>query len=223
MQCVRNRFTARASAAALGLLLGLSALSAGAGQLYRWVDDQGQVHYGDQIPPNETKKGGAVLSNTGREVRTLKRQKTQDEITAEEKAAREQAEAERQRQRQEERDRVLLQTFTSEQDILDARDRKLAAVEGSIRLTQGRLDTLKKSLAAKRKEAADTERSGRVVSEALSNAITTLEGQVAENEHFLVGKHQEIDNLKQQYGADLERYRELTTRKKKDDDGTPER
>ena len=35
---------------------------------YRWVDDQGIVHYGDQIPPQYTSKDRAVLNSQGVEV-----------------------------------------------------------------------------------------------------------------------------------------------------------
>jgi hypothetical protein len=36
---------------ALLMALSLSAAASSAGQLYRWVDADGRVHYGDQIPP----------------------------------------------------------------------------------------------------------------------------------------------------------------------------
>ncbi len=37
------------------LVLCLSAIPVGAGQMYRWVDDRGQVHYSDQPPPKARK------------------------------------------------------------------------------------------------------------------------------------------------------------------------
>lgn len=40
----------------LALCLGLLACTTSASELYRWVDEQGKVHYGDQPPPKQDKE-----------------------------------------------------------------------------------------------------------------------------------------------------------------------
>ena len=79
---------------ALGLLIGLAGLlPAGAdaassdrkSTAYRWVDEQGVVHYGDSIPPQYAEKEHAVLNNQGVEVGHSDAQKTPEQLAAEAK------------------------------------------------------------------------------------------------------------------------------------------
>ena len=53
-----------------GLLLGLclaliGRLAVGQGQLYRWVDDDGVVHYGDHVPPQYASRNRDLLNTQG--------------------------------------------------------------------------------------------------------------------------------------------------------------
>ena len=49
---------------------------------YRWVDDQGVVHYGDQVPPQYAQKEHTVLNTQGVEVKRLDAQKTPEQQAA---------------------------------------------------------------------------------------------------------------------------------------------
>lgn len=90
---------------------------------YRWVDDQGVVHYGDQIPPQYTSKDRAVLNSQGVEVGHL-----DAERTPEQQAADARARAEQMRQRQ--HDAFLITTYTSVEDIEALRDVRLEQLHG---------------------------------------------------------------------------------------------
>jgi hypothetical protein len=65
------------------------------GIAYRWVDEQGVVHYGDHIPPQYASQERAILNSQGVEVGHLDAQKTQEQAAA---AARERATQMKQRQ-----------------------------------------------------------------------------------------------------------------------------
>ena len=54
-----------------------------AAQLYRWVDDQGNVHYTDSIPAEYQEKGHTVLSPRGTQVLEVPPMKTPEEIQRE--------------------------------------------------------------------------------------------------------------------------------------------
>src|SRR5580693_8881563 len=56
------------------------------GVAYRWVDDQGVVHYGDHVPPEYTGKDRAILNGRGVEVGHLDAQKSAEQIAAEQRA-----------------------------------------------------------------------------------------------------------------------------------------
>ena len=76
--------------AVLGLVCG-AGTAAGAG-MYKWMDDQGVVHYTDRIPADSVSKGATVLDKQGRSVK-----KIDPAPTAEQRKAIE-VEAERQRE-----------------------------------------------------------------------------------------------------------------------------
>jgi hypothetical protein len=80
------------------------------GVAYRWVDEQGVVHYGDHIPPQYASQDRAILNSQGVEVGHLDAQKSQEQVAA---AARERATQMKQRQH----DAFLITTYTSVKDI----------------------------------------------------------------------------------------------------------
>ena len=55
----------RWSTLALCTVLWLPVASVHAGKLYKWVDDAGQVRYGDRIPPQYAKKSNKTLNEQG--------------------------------------------------------------------------------------------------------------------------------------------------------------
>src|SRR5271169_937278 len=56
------------------------------GVAYRWVDEQGVVHYGDHVPPEYTGKDRTILNGRGVEVGHLDAQKSAEQIAADERA-----------------------------------------------------------------------------------------------------------------------------------------
>src|SRR5215470_4935944 len=52
------------------------------GVAYRWVDEHGVVHYGDNIPPQYAAQERAVLNRDGIEVGHLDGQKTPEQAAA---------------------------------------------------------------------------------------------------------------------------------------------
>src|SRR5215469_2428889 len=50
---------------------------------YRWVDDQGIVHYGDQIPPQYAGKDREVINPEGVPVKNIDGQRSADQLASE--------------------------------------------------------------------------------------------------------------------------------------------
>ena len=75
------------------ILLGFS--SAGnTGKLYKWVDENGEVRYGDQLPPSEVKKKHQTLNAQGMVISTTEASKTPEEYAAIRKSEKERKEIE---------------------------------------------------------------------------------------------------------------------------------
>ena len=68
---------------ALVVALGSATVFAQGMQLYRWVDEQGNVNYTDKIPASQAEKGHVELSEDGMRVRTIPPAKTAEEIQRE--------------------------------------------------------------------------------------------------------------------------------------------
>src|SRR5207248_11071563 len=90
---------------------------------YRWVDENGVVHYGDHIPPQYAAQDRAVLNAQGVEVRHFDAQKSPEQAAAD---ARERATQIKQRQH----DAFLITTYTSVKDIEALRDGRLEQLNG---------------------------------------------------------------------------------------------
>jgi hypothetical protein len=106
----------------------LPSLQAGA-DMYKWVDDKGVTHYGDRIPPEYVNQGNTQLNKRGVQVR-----KTEPALTSEQRRA-QQEEAERLKEgiklaeEQQRQDIALINTYSTEQEIDLARDRRAAQIE----------------------------------------------------------------------------------------------
>ena len=123
------------SALALCTSLWLSAPTLHAGKLYKWVDDDGQTRYGDRIPPQYAKKSNKTLNKQGVVVESKAAAKTREQIAEEQRLAKRKAEQESRRQQQAHLDRILLDTFTNEDEMILTRDGKIEAIEAVIRVT----------------------------------------------------------------------------------------
>ena len=177
--------------------------------MYRWVDDEGEIHYGNSVPPEFAAKERKELNERGRTVKVYDAAKTPEE-TAE--AARLEAirlEQERVVAEKARKDHVLLATYSSEDDMLKTRDGKLSAVEGLIQLTQRRIISMNNRMKQLTEDAADYERGGKPVPDVLTRQIENIRIQTTENESFILIKQQEQDEINILFQKDITRFREL--------------
>jgi Domain of unknown function (DUF4124) len=171
---------------------------------YKWVDDQGVVHYTDKMPPEAINKGSVELNKQGVPIK-----KTEPALTPEQRRARAEEE-ERQRQEAKVRDetarkdRALLQTYTTESEIDLARKRALGTIDAQIQSAQAYTATL-----AKRKQdiqarvaALGDKPLPPALDRELANANEELEKQIA-------AKRKEMAVVNARYDADKQRWQEL--------------
>ena len=102
------------------LLIGITLAQAG---MYRWVDSNGRVQYGDTLPATYQKSGAAELNKQGQ---VIKRTASSTERAANAATMAEQAKLKRAADEQTRLDRALTSTYTTEAEIDLARDRALA-------------------------------------------------------------------------------------------------
>ena len=192
-----------------GLVRAAPSQSSRQGIAYRWVDENGVVHYGDHIPPQYAAQDRAVLNAQGVEVRHLDAQKSPEQLAAD---ARERATQIRQRQH----DAFLITTYTSVKDIEALRDARLEQLKGQRTAAQQYVDSLRTRLASLQTRAVafrpynphtDARRMPDDLAENLVRTVNDLNVQT----HNLDAKTAEETALRDQFQADIERYRALHT------------
>ncbi len=196
-------------ALALSSVLCLPTLPSHAGKLYKWVDDTGQIRYGDRIPPQYAKKKNETLSDQGIVVETKVAAKTPEQIAEEKRQAALEAEQERIRIEIARRDSVLLDTFTNEDEMIMTRNGKLEAIEAVIRVTGSRIGKNKQRLADLKLRAANIERSGKAVPKKLLREISDTRNQIQSNTSYIANRADEQRRIREVFEADINRFREL--------------
>lgn len=145
-----------------GLSFGAQAAPGGAVELYRYVNDKGVVVLDRQgVPPQYIGKGYQVLNDQGRVIRTVPPAPTAEELR-QRKAAQAQASS----------DAQLLRLYSSLEDVDRARERRLAELDGLSSVARGNLQSLKLQQANLQGQAANQERAGRPVAQALVDSWT---------------------------------------------------
>jgi hypothetical protein len=174
---------------------------------YRWVDEQGVVHYGDSIPPQYAEKAHELLNKQGIQVGHEDAQKTPEQLTEE---ARGQAEAFKRKQH----DSFLVTTYTSVKDIEALRDTRLDQLQGQRVAAEAYVENLNSRLVALQNRAklfrpysprADARRMPDDLAEDLVRTLNELRTQ----SNALTAKNEEVSAMRAQFQSDIERYREL--------------
>lgn len=195
----------------IGVLL-CSAVSTVDARLYRWVDEQGEVHYSDRVPPRATRQEQRIYNQEGRYVETRKAAKTQEEIEAEQKLAAEREELRRRMELQARRDRVLRSTFTSVEEIERARDERVAIIDSSIELANRKLLENRLKLDKLEKRKASMGKVGKKPSESMENQIAATRDSINITQVELKVKRSERVLTEELFNADIARFKELESR-----------
>lgn len=195
---------------ALVISLALPALagaadSAGGGRIKKCQDASGKWHYGDTAAQECARSKVIELSEQGVKRREIAAPPTEEELKQREAQREELARQKQQAEEQRRRDEMLLSSYGHEDDIIYARDRKLAVLEANIKAAE---ETVKQLRAALERLQAQKPAGGKGAEEAEKNIARTRE-QIARHEAAIAAKRQEQEQIRKQYQADLERYREL--------------
>ncbi len=178
-----------------------------------WKNNEGITECGNVIPPEYAQKASKEISKSGIVVDKTTRAKTREELDAEkaerDKQAAIEAEEKRKAEKQAAEDRVLLDTFANEDDIILTRDGKLTNIDSDITLIESRIGSLQKNLDQMISQAADDERAGKPPSEKITSDIANVRRQIAQNNAFIDKKRAEQDTIRADYEELLKRFREL--------------
>lgn len=186
----------------------LAAPAAAQQRMYKCTDAKGRVYY-TQIPPQECL--GRATDEIGKSGRVIR--KNEAPLTAEQQAARE---AERKKKLDDEvkaknerqRNMALLNTYSSEMDIEDARARSLKDAEATIKDAEKRIAD-----ANKRRKELDTEKDSYIINKPPAKLVQDLkinESEINTQTTLLNAKQKEIGVINARYDEDKRKYLALT-------------
>jgi Domain of unknown function (DUF4124) len=175
--------------------------------LYKWVDAAGVTHYGDHVPPEYASQEQHILNSRGYEVDRRDAQKTPEQVLADE---RKRLEA----QQNQSRDRNLLNTFASVQEIERLRDQRVQLVADQIKVTGQFLETLNGRM---KKMRADTLRyrpysddpTAPPMPDQMAEDLVRLTTDMRTQQQNLQQKRAEQSSMSIQFESDIDRFKEL--------------
>lgn len=189
-------------------LLSFSCL-AGPERIYKWVDSNGETHYGHTIPPEYSDRDRYEIDKTGRIV------KKTDILNADERVANRAAEAKKLEEKEQERDRslhdkALLNTYSNVKEIDLARARNLQQVDARAQVAAKQLANAKESFEGLRTREANFTKSGKPVPTYLREDINDAQINLDKMNKEYTKLSAEKSALEARYDEDKARYKLLT-------------
>jgi hypothetical protein len=192
------------------MLLASPGFAAGASNgrtLYKWVDEQGVTHYGDHIPPEYAAQERHVMNSQGIEINRLEAQKTPEALAAEEQKK---IEAEQSKNR----DRNLLNTYASVQEIERLRDQRVTLLTDQIKVTSQFLEVLngkmkKLRVSSVRFKPYSSDANASAMPDQIAEDLVRVGNDIRTQEQNLREKRSEETIMSKQFDSDIERFKEL--------------
>lgn len=126
----------------LAALLPVGAFATQNNAVYRWVDKDGVLHYGDSVPAEYAEVEKQVINDAGVTVAVMRGKKTDEEIAEELLLA--QIAEKKEKQRRD--DSALLATYQNIDEIVMHRDRRVELFKAQARVTELYLKNIKRRL-----------------------------------------------------------------------------
>lgn len=193
----------------VALSLVLTSLLAQAREIYRWVDDQGRVHYGDTIPPEYAQKGRAELSKSGRVVKEAPGPLKPDALEARVEAEARARVARQKEQERRRRDKALLASFASVEELDLAERRKLAAIDVKAQTLELRRKAVEERFAKQRAQRSSFVTRNRPVPPELDADIRRTQRELADLAEAMAALGREKEEIRRRFDEDRKRYLEL--------------
>ena len=194
-------------------LLALVSVGASADEtqkLYRWVDQDGIVHFGDSVPAQYADLDKQIVNEHGITLDVLRGKKTPEEI-AEEKR---QEELRIKRELQRRSDLALLATYLSVDEIVMHRNRRVELFQAQTRVTELYLKNLHRRLEKLETEAAgfkpySDDRDAETIDPTLASEISETRETIERHQRNLQKFQSDEQNIVARFDGDIDRFKLL--------------
>lgn len=190
----------------LFLLIGLSPLHA---EFFRWVDDEGTIHYSDSMPPSQSQRKQDKLNETGRVVETIQAPKTVGELQEEARLAKLEEEQKIIQKEMEKHDRMLVAMYTSVEDIEFVRNERITTVDSAIEITKLRKSKFIKKLKDLDASEERFKAGGKEAPSWLLKSRAHYQEQLTNVDEIIEIKLKEKQGINNRFARDINRFLEL--------------
>lgn len=186
------------------------AASQQAQKLYRWVDGDGVVHFGDSVPAEYAELERQVINSHGITVDVLQAKKTEEELAEERRLAEIRKQVELQRRA----DQALLATYLTVDEIVMHRDRRVELFQAQARVTELYLKNLQRRMDSLREEASryhpySEDPNAPEIDQDLAVDLASTRETIERHEENLQRFHDDERNIVARFDGDIDRFREL--------------
>ena len=192
------------------LLLPLASATAEQQKLYRWVDSDGVIHYGDYVPAEYADMEKQVLNEYGVTVDVLRGKKTAEQIAEENRMA----ELRRQAKLQRRADEALLATYLSVDEIEMHRDRRVELFQAQSRVTELYLRNIMHRMTELREEAFkyqpySANPDAEMIDPELAEDILVTKATIKRHKENLARFREDEQNILARFDGDINRFKSL--------------
>lgn len=195
------------------MLLALATVSAAQAKTYRWVDENGRVHYGDRIPAKYAQQRAQTLNERGIVVEERNAPRTPEELAAEEAERQAKAKAEARAAEQKRYDDWLMSTYATQDQLIRRRDDQLAILDSRIASGEKSVSQNQASLDGLQKRAEKFTSQDKTVPSGIARQITEFETMVRTSNVALEAMRTEREKVNAEFERDLNRWIELNNRR----------
>lgn len=192
------------------LLTSVSLQAAETQKLYRWVDKDGVVHFGDSIPAEYAEIEKQVVNEHGITVDVMRGKRTEEEIAEEQRLE----ELRVQRELQRRADLALLATYLSIEEIAMHRDRRVELFQAQARVTelylrnqQRRLEKLQNQASKFQPYSDDPD--APMISSQLATDLADTKETIERHQVNLKKFNADEENIVARFAGDMERFKSL--------------
>lgn len=178
---------------------------------YRCKDAKGQLQAGSSMPPKCLGRDTEVLSASGTVLRII-----EGEGSRSERIAREEAEKEAQRLKEEQfqRDKVLIETYLSVQEIERLRDQRLELLASQLKVAEQHINTLRDRIVRLREQCArfrpyNEDPNAPALPEHIAQDLIGTLNSITVDQQTIEIKRNEQAKLTANFDRDIKRFKEL--------------
>jgi hypothetical protein len=171
---------------------------------YRWMDASGVPHYSDVLTAEALQYGYDIINPKGAVIKHVDRQRTYEELLAEEA----EMATKRQAELKEQSDKRMLAAYPTEKDLVAARQAQLDSIDQNIRAASNSLGVQERSLSDALARAASFEHEGKPVPDEVKKQIESLRKSEETLRAYIVRRQQEKVDATKKFEVDLAHYRE---------------